>query len=323
MSAVATKPRLTPFERAQKYVAKMEAAIQNSGGDNQTFIVACKLVEFGLPASDAMTIFREFNARCDPPWDDHGLERKLAAAYRTAKPKPEFTGGTLKPIPNFTPTTERAQTWPEENKDKRADIVAGGIGLADLSSMSPAWFEAGANHTVEILKTIFPGNPLVCCGRGKWDFWTKPLRDYGRSVEKLEFVVSSPMSKLTGKPKDKYGQSAHTLDNTGPRKYAVVEFDQGSSDEHAALLWHLSDYAPFVMAVHSGGKSLHGWFRVTGAPDDQVKRFYQYAVSIGADRATSLKSQFVRMPDGLRSNGNRQPVYYFNPEAITDAEQAD
>jgi len=28
------------------------------------------------------------------------------------------------------------------------------------------------------------------------------------------------------------------------------------------------------------------------------------------------RSQFVRLPDGLRQNGARQCVYYFNPEVI-------
>jgi hypothetical protein len=42
----------------------------------------------------------------------------------------------------------------------------------------------------------------------------------------------------------------------------------------------------------------------------------RYAVSLGADAATWTRSQFVRMPDGLRENGNRQVVYFFNPEVM-------
>jgi hypothetical protein len=41
-----------------------------------------------------------------------------------------------------------------------------------------------------------------------------------------------------------------------------------------------------------------------------------HAVSLGADPATWLKSQFVRMPDGLRDNGKRQRVLYFNPKLV-------
>jgi len=68
-----------------------------------------------------------------------------------------------------------------------------------------------------------------------------------------------------------------------------------------------------AIAVHSGNKSLHGWFYVHGEPDAKVERFFHYAVSLGADRATWTRSQFVRMPDGVRDTGQRQAVYFFNP----------
>ncbi len=41
-----------------------------------------------------------------------------------------------------------------------------------------------------------------------------------------------------------------------------------------------------------------------------------YAVSLGADHKLWSRSQFVRMPDGLRDNGKRQVVFYFNPKVI-------
>jgi hypothetical protein len=41
-----------------------------------------------------------------------------------------------------------------------------------------------------------------------------------------------------------------------------------------------------------------------------------YAVSLGADPATWTKSQFVRMPDGIRDNGKRQTVFWLNPNII-------
>jgi hypothetical protein len=35
--------------------------------------------------------------------------------------------------------------------------------------------------------------------------------------------------------------------------------------------------------------------------------------TLGADRATWTRSQFVRIPDGIRENGNQQTLYFFNP----------
>ena len=110
--------------------------------------------------------------------------------------------------------------------------------------------------------------------------------------------------------------SKHTLSNTGPRRFLVVEFDTGTADEHAAVLLHLANRAPLVLAVHSGGKSLHGWFYCAGQPEDRLRRFMEYAVCLGADSALWTPSQFCRMPDGTRDNGNRQAVYFLNPAPL-------
>src|SRR5206468_3613137 len=155
------------------------------------------------------------------------------------------------------------------------------------------------------------GNPLLCCGRSQFDFDTKLREDWRGQLEKLSFIVPSPMSAIHGKTKN--GKtSKHTLENTGPRRFLVCEFDSGTADEHAALLLHLGTFAPLVCAVHSGGKSLHGWFFVSGQPEEKILKFFRYAVSVGADHATWTRSQFVRMPDGTRDNGQRQTVFFLN-----------
>lgn len=119
------------------------------------------------------------------------------------------------------------------------------------------------------------------------------------------------MSAVTGKTKDGR-ESKHTLDNTGPRQFLVIEFDKGNVDDHAALLIYLAGYAPLVCVVHSGGKSLHGWFNVHGHPEEKVLRFFRGAVALGADNVTWTRSQFVRMPDGLRDDNKRQRVFFVN-----------
>jgi len=123
------------------------------------------------------------------------------------------------------------------------------------------------------------------------------------------------MSKLKGLTKEGK-ESAHCLDNTGERRFLVVEFDQSTANEQAAILLHLAQRAPMVLAVHSGGKSLHGWFYCASQAEDHLRRFMEYAVSLGADTATWTRSQFVRMPDGIRGNGKQQPIFYFNPSLV-------
>ncbi len=305
------------IDRAAAYISKMDAAIEGAGGDRQTFAVACKLVEFGLSASDALRLLSGYNDRCQPKWSDVALSRKLKCAFARATPNPDFVDKDEIAPRGEIPEVKSQTPWPKTNEDLRAEIVLAGCGLADLCDLSPVRFEMPVS--LEILQIIFPGNPLVCVGRSSQEFWTRPLAEF-RRAHLMQFVVPSPMSRLFGKIQDPDPEgpfeSAHTKDNTGDRKFAVIEFDTGDSDEHAALLYHLSGFAPFVMAVHSGGKSLHGWFDVAGCDEAKVRKFYRYAVWLGADRATYLKSQFVRMPAGRRANGNLQPVYYFDPEKL-------
>ena len=215
------------------------------------------------------------------------------------------------------------------------DAVANtGNGLVDLWEASPVRLESNEPNTDEIIDILFPGNPLLCCGWTRHRFDTR-ARTAWYKLQDLQFVVPSPMAAQQGLTKQ--GKlSAHALSNTGPRRFLIVEFDFDSSnsaeevrlleqldaerrdvrDLCAALLLHLAEKAPLALAVHSGGKSLHGWFYCAGVPEEKVWRFFQYAVSIGADRANWTRSQFARMPDGLRENGRRQAVYFFNPEVV-------
>ena len=204
-----------------------------------------------------------------------------------------------------------AAKWPVVNQEQREAIVGDGGGLADLWELSQPRIEDNAQHTEEIIDRLFPGNPLLCCGKSSSIFNTKLREDWRGQMSALALIVPSPMSAIEGVTKD--GKpSRHTLSNTGARRFLICEFDTGTADEHAALLLHLGTFAPLVCAVHSGGKSLHGWFYVHGQPDAKVEKFFRYAVSLGADRATWTRSQFVRMPDGTRDNGNRQTVFFFN-----------
>ena len=123
------------------------------------------------------------------------------------------------------------------------------------------------------------------------------------------------MTAVTGRTQDGK-ESEHTLENTGPRRFLVIEQDQGTIDEQAAILLHLAERAPMALAVHSGSKSLHGWFYCHGQPEERLRSFMRSPVTLGADRTTWTRSQFVRMPDGTREGGNRQTVYFFNPERV-------
>ena len=206
--------------------------------------------------------------------------------------------------------------WPEVTIENRQAVIAraGNSGLAGIRGMShcPCTADSSADIYVEAL---FPGNPLLCCGLDMAHFETAPLESFRGKLSELSLIVPSPMSALLGKRKSDGKDSAHTLDNTGPRHYLVTEFDSGSLDEQAALIGHLRQYGPLVMVLSSGGKSLHAWWNCQGISDNMLVKFMSYAVSLGADPATWTRSQFVRLPGGWRAERQRrQEVFYFDPE---------
>jgi hypothetical protein len=210
-----------------------------------------------------------------------------------------------------TSPVQSAAKWPTVNQEQRAAILRDSGGLADLWELSKPRIEDNGQHTETIIDRLFPGNTLLCCGKSSQEFDTRPREVWRGKLSALQLIVPSPMSAVTGMTKDGK-ESKHTLDNTGARRFLICEFDTGTPDEHAALLLHLGTFAPLVCSVHSGGKSLHGWFYVLGQSDAKVEKFFRYAVSLGADRATWTRSQFVRMPDGTRDNGKRQTVFFLN-----------
>jgi hypothetical protein len=228
------------------------------------------------------------------------------------------------------------ETWPECSPERIEAICVEGHGLAALWESSPVRIEDNRAHTEEIVARLFPGDPLLCCGRSQSKFNTEPRQAWRGELAKLQFIVPNPMTACTGLTKEGK-ESTHALSSTGPRRFLVVEcdfsiyardgktetkfaplirkLDRGGfsvADICAAVLLHLAQFAPLVCAVHSGGKSLHGWFFVHGQPEEAILKFFRYAVSLGADPATWTRSQFVRMPDGRRDNRKRQTVYFLN-----------
>ncbi|HEY1791264.1 MAG TPA: hypothetical protein VGJ73_24165 [Verrucomicrobiae bacterium] len=215
-----------------------------------------------------------------------------------------------------TPAPEASTSkWPKLNHQGREEILRNPHGLADLWDLSSPTLDDNTRQTEYIIDRLFPGNPLLCCGQSSREFDTKPREQWRGQLSRLQFIVPSPMLDVNGLTKD--GRlSRHTLANTGPRRFLVCEFDTGSADDHAALLLHLATLAPLVCVVHSGGKSLHGWFYAHGRPEAQVEGFFRYAVSLGADPATWTRSQFVRMPDGTRNNGKCQTIFFLNLKQV-------
>lgn len=231
------------------------------------------------------------------------IERAVTRSRETA-----WQPGAVKVAP-------RCDAWPKLNQELRGAVCSEKITLSNLWEESPYRLEDNKGQTEEIIDLLFPGNPLLCCGESVTSFATKSRAEWKGKLATMAHVVPNPMTACEGVTQD--GKpSAHTLQNTGPRRYLVIEFDSGTLDDQAAILLHLAARAPLAVAVFSGKKSIHGWFASHEQPESKLRSFMAYAVSMGADPALWTRSQFTRMPDGLRQTGERQWVYFLNPKVI-------
>ena len=293
----------TPGRTLPQFVRDLLASPPRRGeGLNLWFYRVARVLH---PYRDSAEIIKLLEATTAGETVKHGeieraVERSKATAWKLGQSRQSVTQGAA---------------WPKLNAEQREAVITSGAGLVDLWEISPVGFSDNESHTEKIIDALFPGDPLLCAGRSNGEFATRSRSEWCGKLAALQLVLPNPMTARIGLTQEGK-QSAHALSITGPRRFLVIEQDGGTIDEQAALLLHLAERAPLAVAVHSGNKSIHGWFYCVGQLEEKLREFMRYAVSLGADNATWTRSQFVRMPDGTRANGKRQTVYFFNPGVL-------
>jgi hypothetical protein len=245
------------------------------------------------------------------------LKRQLASAYARAGQKSGAVFGS----------SSRAK-WPIPNLDAIRQIIGAGLGLYELIEASPIHWNDGGSHTEEIIDVLFPGDPLLCTALSRGNFATKHREQWRGQLAGRAYIVPNPMLAVEGLTQEGK-KSQHTLEATGRRVYQVIEFDFGSdhplmaewtvagltvADVCAALHLNLANLMPLACVTSSGGKSLHGWYLVYSFSELVQRKFMSDAVRLGADRALWCRSQFSRIPDGLRENGEPQTCFYLDSQ---------
>jgi hypothetical protein len=272
------------------------------------YYAACRAVEAGMADDQAVEEIEAMMTRPPNPTSEIKDALRSARGHRSG--------------PNLL--------WPQVNDEQIEAIAQDGMRILDLWTASPVPMQVGDSRTEEIIDCLFPGNPWLCVGQSSRAFRTQRRENWRGRLDAYSLIVPSPMTGETGLTKTGR-RSFHCLDNTGPRRFLIVEADCGGLDQQAAVIWHLGTLAPLAAVVFSGSKSLHGWFFCERTSEDTLLRFMRYAVSLGGDKRMWLRSQFCRMPDGCRSDSNsellsscglegipagRQALVYFNPELV-------
>jgi len=95
------------------------------------------------------------------------------------------------------------------------------------------------------------------------------------------------------------------------RDYIVLESDlgEGTEDTQAALIRFTQKVLKQrpVMVLHSGGKSLHAWFKVHGAKVAMMECLIRELTGL-FDTAALNRHQLFRLPNGWRDVGVPEPV---------------
>lgn len=69
-------------ERAVSFLDDAEGAVEGEGGDHRTYVVACRLKDYGVAQDVAFALLAsKWNNKCSPPWPLDELERKVRNAY--------------------------------------------------------------------------------------------------------------------------------------------------------------------------------------------------------------------------------------------------
>jgi hypothetical protein len=200
---------------------------------------------------------------------------------------------------------EYCPAHPELDQQFREAVIAQeGVTLSELAATSP---EAATNDAApraeSIVDAIFPGNPLLCVAKSVKEAATRPRERWRGHLARLPLMVPNPMKSIKGLTQDGR-ESERCLNNTAARRFLVVEQDRGTHDAQAAVLCHLAKFLPLALVVHSGRRSLHGWFFVEGLPAERVEQFMDLTCRLGADNAPRNPCQLVRLPDGTPDTGS-------------------
>lgn len=269
--------------------------------------MACELRRAGW--TDENAIFNEIASRC--------LRQDTREIWEAVRNSASATSSN--PVPGsklnrpLNPGS-RHGTLPRAPLDVKAigEIQKSYGGLDALKATSPA--DPTVWSTEQLVDALFPNNPLLCLATHAASAKTKHREEWRGKEQDHPLLVPSPMTSPTGINKQ-CKPSARCLNNTGPRRFQVVEADHGDIDAQAAVLGHLAHRAPLVLVVHSGSRSLHGWFFCEGQDEKLLHRFHSYACSLGADPATWTRCQLIRMPGGVRDTGAKQELLFLNPAA--------
>lgn len=305
-------------DQARCYLDKIPPAVSGAGGHNQTFRVACVLVQgFGLTIDEARPLMFEYSARCQPPWTEKDIDHKLRDAERTHNSKgcgyllnSRGTHSSASVIPSGNPST-RVQASPFKLEPFTCDP-------AQLTEL-PVPVENGA---AALLNSAFePGEHVRLCLAETGADGRELPRDAGITLSReqwlarLETAHGNPNEFLRSSERNGIFISVNPLKPDGNRdadvtafRHCLLEFDQTSIQEQWQLITQSN--IPVSAVIHSGRRSLHAWVRVDATDradyDARVRLLYAHFARYKPDEKNRNPSRFSRLPNCVRFDARQE-----------------
>ena len=292
---------LDVIERARRYLAKMPPAITGQHGHDQTFAVACTLVQgFGLSVDAAAPLFADYNARCSPPWSEHDLAHKLADADRAAPPA-EGRGHLARANAHRPPMSAPSSASPSighssldighSEGDAFGTFLRACFEPADVLSIAP-----GALHP-ESQRAVPEHGGVNTLSR---DAWLERAASRGgiaavfTSRHGLFIRINPVRSGADG-----------TDDDVTTLRHVLVESDAIPKAEQERQL--RASGLPIAALIDSAGASVHAWVRIDAKTREEYharrEKVWSALPGFQIDKANKNPSRFSRCPGGLRGEG--------------------
>lgn len=200
-----------------------------------------------------------------------------------------------------TPANSLVELSPASTKTEPKDIIKAMFDPHDILNIQFTGFEAGT---------------LVTCD------------DLPAALTAFKFLNPSTFKKIEGvdveQPDGSFKRMTRCNANVQSRPYMLLECDFKPDDPNGiakverftTFAMTLAEFAPLVLAVDTGNKSIHFWYDTRKAKPALVAKFFALARLHGADKQLAVKSQIARMPNVPSGGDGRdaQTVLYFDPD---------
>jgi hypothetical protein len=323
-------------ERVSSYMEHVDPAVSGQGGHSSALWAASVLVwGFALSEADAWPFAIAYNSRCEPPWNERELRRKLSQAANPTNPK--YPRGYLlgdhttqdldrRNPPTLPPPPSKPEYEPETLKRLTSKIK---------DDISDSWLEVRSKFTcwnrspAGVLHKLFrPGEHVIVFNvfhdQG-CEVWTHPglsgnlaTLDYLEHGQKFGvwFMANPVDGEYHFNPRQGH-DSRRSKESVTSWRYLVVESDHAPADLWLRALVQL----PLrIAAIYtSGSRSIHALVRVDAGSkadwDDIKRHIAPILIPLGACSGTITAVRLTRLPNCRRDETRQlQRLLYLTDE---------